>query len=150
MSISKVVHSGRTFVRRLIELSKRAKYLHHQLERLTRYQVVVSGGLPTWNGISAFMDDFWTPSVDLQMFTDASDVALAGYVNGEWCIEAGRSRRCAYTEDSDGSGDEGQCSLYWCAICQYHICCKCVESDGHNRHKWILMRRSMEEYDQLF
>ena len=39
-----------------------------------------------------------------------------------------RSRRCAYTEDSDGSGDEGQCSLYWCWMCQYHICCKCVES----------------------
>ena len=39
-----------------------------------------------------------------------------------------RSRRCAYTKDSDGSGDEGQCSLYWCGMCQYRICCKCVES----------------------
>ena len=79
---------------------------------------------------------------------DTTDTESVG--SGSDVVTSCRSRRCAYTEDSDGSGDEGQCSLYWCEMCQYHICCKCVESGGHNRHKWILKTRSMEEYDQLF
>ena len=89
MFISKVVRSGRTFVRRLIELSKRAKYLHHRIKLNSSAQQDIRwwlAYLPTWNGISAFMDDDWTSSVDLQMFTDASDLALAGYFNGEWFI----------------------------------------------------------------
>ena len=53
-------------------------------------------------------------------------------------------------EDSEGSGDEGQDSLYWCEMCTYHICCNCVENGGHNSHKWKLTRRSMKEYDKLF
>ena len=75
---------------------------------------------------------------------DTTDTESVG--SGSDVVTICRSHHCAYTEDSDGSGNEGQCSLDWCGICQYHICCKCVESGGHNRHKWILKRRSMEEY----
>ena len=70
--------------------------------------------------------------------------------SGSDIITSCRSRRCAYTEDSEGSGDEGQDSLYWCELCTYHICCNCVDNGGHNSHKWKLTRRSMKEYDKLF
>ena len=88
MFISKVVRSGRTFVRRLIELSKRVKYLHYRvrLNRSAREDIRWwQCYLPSWNGVGIMYDEHWTSNAQLQMFSDASDIAIAAYFNGEWC-----------------------------------------------------------------
>ena len=85
--ISKVVRSGRSFVRRLIEVSKRAKHLHHRIKLDRSAQEDITWWLlylPSWNGISIFMDSYWSTNVDVQLFTDASDIAVAGFFQGEW------------------------------------------------------------------
>ena len=57
--VSQVVKSGRTITRRLIELSKKAKYLHYKV-RLDRHAKEDIKWwllfLPKWNGISVFYD----------------------------------------------------------------------------------------------
>ena len=40
--------------------------------------------LPSWSGVSVFMDDYWTRSVEINFYTDASDLAISGYYDGEW------------------------------------------------------------------
>ena len=42
--------------------------------------------LPSWNGISVFYDDEWTSNMDMHLYTDASDKAVAGYFNGDWFV----------------------------------------------------------------
>ena len=64
--ISKVVRSGRTFVRRLIERSKNVKHLHHRIQLNDSVRRDINWWLlylPSWNGVSVFMDDYWTRSV---------------------------------------------------------------------------------------
>lgn len=85
--VSRVVRSGRTFLRRMIDLSKKAKYLHHKIRLTKAFQADIDWWLeylPKWNGVSAFYDDNWVSNVDIDLFTDASDKAVAGYYNGAW------------------------------------------------------------------
>ena len=68
MFISKVVRSGRTFVRRLIERSKCVRHLHHhiKLDRTTTDDILWwLHFLPRWNGISVFMDEHWTANTEI-------------------------------------------------------------------------------------
>ena len=42
--------------------------------------------LPLWNEKSMFFDDSWTSSTALHLYTDASDVAAAGFYKGQWFV----------------------------------------------------------------
>ena len=52
--ISRVVRSGRTFLRRMIELSTKVKHLHHRLRLIKAFQADIDWWLeylPSWNGV---------------------------------------------------------------------------------------------------
>ena len=88
--ICRVVKSGRTFLRRLIDESKRAKYLHYRISLSPAARKDIEwwlAYLPSWNGISVFCDDVWSTNVDLHLWTDASDLAIGAYFGQEWFCE---------------------------------------------------------------
>ena len=87
--VSMAVKSGRSFVRRIIDLSKRIRHLHHKarLNKACRDDIkwwIMF--LPHWNGVSLISDVSWTTNIDMELYTDASDLAAAGYFNGKWFI----------------------------------------------------------------
>lgn len=74
--LCKVVRHGRTFIRRLIELSKKLKYLHHRirlnssaLKDIEWWQYF----MPHFHGVCVMYDECWTNSEQLSLWTDASD-----------------------------------------------------------------------------
>ena len=78
------------FVRRLIDTSKKVKHLHHTVKLNREFQADISwwlSFLPSWNGISMMYEEQWTSSVDLQLWTDASNIAVAGVFQGDWFVE---------------------------------------------------------------
>ena len=88
--VSRVVRSGRTFVRHMINLAKKVKHLHHNIKLNRAFQADIMwwlAFLPSWNGISLMYDSNWTTNVDLDLYTDASNRAMAGYFNGAWYVE---------------------------------------------------------------
>ena len=88
--VSKVVRSGRTFVRRMIELSKKASALHYKIKLNVEFQKDVQWWLqylPTWNGVSVFYDEDWTTSADMCLYTDASGIGYGCYFVGHWFCE---------------------------------------------------------------
>jgi hypothetical protein len=87
--ISKVVRSGRTFTRRLIERSKHVKHLHHRVKvnRMLRDDIQWwLDFLPSWNGVSVIGDTHWSSNTEIAMFSDASDVAIGGMYGTKWLI----------------------------------------------------------------
>ena len=83
---SKVVKSGRTFLRRLIDLSTVVSHLHHHISLNKDARADIAWWikfLPTWNGVEMFQEDIIT-SVDLFLFTDASDIGMGGLFRDEW------------------------------------------------------------------
>lgn len=74
--ICRVVRHGRSFLRRLIELSKKVKKLHHKL-RLNRSALNDIQWwidfMPFFHGVSFFYDNDWSSCDSLQLWTDASD-----------------------------------------------------------------------------
>ena len=88
--VSSVVKSGRTFTRRLIDLSKAAKYLHHKLKLNLESRMDIQWWidyLPNWNGISFFHDSEWITNEALDLFTDASDHGIGCYFMGSWIYQ---------------------------------------------------------------
>jgi hypothetical protein len=88
--ISKVIRAGRTFVRRMIELSKRVKYLHYRVKLNEEFREDVRWWLcylKSWNKVSMFYDDHWSTNVDLHLFTDASDWGAGCYFDGAWLMQ---------------------------------------------------------------
>ncbi|MEE8386052.1 MAG: reverse transcriptase domain-containing protein, partial [Dehalococcoidia bacterium] len=86
--ISKVVRSGRTFTRRLIEAARSTRHLHHHvyLTAACREDIVWwRTYLPSWNGVSFFMDSTWTSSPDLRLASDASNLGLGITFQEDWC-----------------------------------------------------------------
>ena len=84
----KVVRSGRLFLRRLIDLSTTAHKLHHHINLNAEARKDIQWWLDflrTWNGISIFSDDNWTPASDLLIFTDASSkIGHGAYCKRDW------------------------------------------------------------------
>ena len=85
---ARVIRSGRTFLRRLIDLSKKAKYLHHRL----KLNVSAKRDMRWWldciashNGVTIFPTD-WNESNHSVMYSDASDQACAFVWNGRWSV----------------------------------------------------------------
>ena len=87
--VSRVVKSGRSFVRRMIETSKHVKHLHHKVKLRRQFRDDIAWWLyflPCWNGVSMIADDIWSNSTKLQLFTDASDLAVSAFFEGRWCV----------------------------------------------------------------
>ena len=88
--MARVVKPGRTFVGRLIESSKHAKFLHHhirlsgQVQRDIRWWIVF---LKRWNGVSMFHNEIWETNVDLHLRSDASDIGYGAYFERAWLAQ---------------------------------------------------------------
>ena len=86
--ICRVCPLGRAFLCRMIDVSKKAKYLHHRIKLSAEFRGDVEWWLtylPTWNGVSFLYDEEWTSSPDVELFTDASDRGFGCYFQGKWC-----------------------------------------------------------------
>lgn len=87
--ISGVIRPGRTFIRRMIEMSKSVKYLHYKIHLNKEFHRDIDWWLTylhTWNGVSMFYDDHWLSNTALEIYTDASDLAVGGYFGSHWYI----------------------------------------------------------------
>ena len=84
----KVVVPGRTFLQRMINLTRGvpSRFHHIRLSKeffkdLTMWKAFLAG----WHGRSFFLDTTVTPSPDLELYTDAaSSIGFGGYFNGQW------------------------------------------------------------------
>ncbi len=85
---ARVIRSGRTFLRRLIDLSKKAKHLHHRLKLNVSAKLDMKWWLnciASHNGITMFPSD-WSESNYTIMFSDASDQACAFVWGNKWSV----------------------------------------------------------------
>ena len=80
MFAARVVRSGRTFLGRLIHLSKKVRHLHHRV----RISPAAKADIAWWqrclsshNGIAAF-PAAWVSENTHHIYTDASDLAISG------------------------------------------------------------------------
>ncbi len=88
--VTRVVAHGRSFLRRFIDTASKAKHLHHYVRLPSGFQADLDWWyyyLEQWNGISMFPDPIWTEASTLDIYTDASNIALSGYYNGAWFVE---------------------------------------------------------------
>lgn len=88
--VSQVVRSGQTFIRRLIDLSKKAKHLHHRLRINHQAREDFKWWLTylsDWNGISFMPEENWISSATLELFSDASDLAIGCTFGNQWFYE---------------------------------------------------------------
>ena len=85
---AKVVPSGRLFLRRLIELSTTVSKLHHHIHLNVEAREDIiwwDRFLPSWNGVSIFLDPNWKDAETINLFTDASGtLGYGAYFNGAW------------------------------------------------------------------
>ena len=85
---AKVVPSGRTFIRRLIDLSKTVSRLTHHISLNAGARQDINWWLqflPTWNGKHKILDPFITLCPDINLYTDASgSLGFGIYFNGHW------------------------------------------------------------------
>ncbi|KAL5515958.1 hypothetical protein EMCRGX_G001212 [Ephydatia muelleri] len=85
---AKVVPAGHLFLRRLIDLSTTVAKLHHHIRVTADDRADVAWWarfLPSWNGVSMFLDPSWTDADTLNLFTDASGtLGVGAYFDGSW------------------------------------------------------------------
>ena len=85
---SKIIPSGRTFLRRLINLSTTVDKLSHHISLNSEAREDINwwlSFLPLWNGRQKILDPNVTLSPHINLFTDASGQAGFGiYFNGKW------------------------------------------------------------------
>ena len=84
--VSRVVKPGRTFVRRMIELSKKIKHLHYKVKLNKQFQKDIQWWLqylPDWNGKCMIPNT----AEYHHLYTDAIDIGFGGYCEGDWFAE---------------------------------------------------------------
>ena len=85
---SKIIPSGRTFIRRLIDLSTTVHKLSHHVTLNASAREDINWWLlflPSWNGTQKILDPQVTLSPDLLLYTDASGQSGFGiYFKGRW------------------------------------------------------------------
>ena len=92
---SKVVPSGRTFLRRLIDLSTRVSKLHHRISLNNSARLDIHWWLtylPTWNGRHKILDSTTSLAPSLHLFTDACQESFGVFFNGKWISESWPAR----------------------------------------------------------
>ena len=85
---SKMVRSGRKFLRRLIELSKKVKNLHHTIKLTSPAKADLmwwNKSLASHNGIT-WLHDYWDESIAIITYTDASDIAAGVLYERSWTM----------------------------------------------------------------
>lgn len=82
-----VVTPGRTFLRRLIDLTVGLKQPHHR----RHLNCEARADLEAWatfsehfNGKSMFLSDQWLTSSSLDLYTDSSNIGYGGYLGNKW------------------------------------------------------------------
>ena len=86
--VCRVCSLGQAFLHRMIEVSKKAPYLHHYIKLNAEFWSNIEwwlSYLPVWNGVSYLYEADWTSSPDVELFTDASDKGFGCYFQGQWC-----------------------------------------------------------------
>ena len=86
--VCRVCPLGRVFLCRMIETSKKAHYLHHHIKLNAEFWDDLEWWLtclPTWNEVSYLYDADWTSSLDMELFTNASNKGFGWYFQGQWC-----------------------------------------------------------------
>ena len=95
--ISQAVRAGRTFLRCLIGLSRKARFLHFKLKINKQARSDINWWircLRPHSGISMFPKPS-VPENTFYIFTDASNVGGAGVLNNDWfCIHIVGDKRC--------------------------------------------------------
>ncbi len=88
---SKVIPSGRTFLRRLIDLSSSVSKLGHHISLNTEAREDIKWWLdflPSWNGKHRILNNQVTLCPDISLYTDASgNIGFGIYNNGHWASE---------------------------------------------------------------
>eukprot|EP00794_Sanderia_malayensis_P011472 gene11472-12668_t len=88
---AKIFPSGRTFLRRLIDLSNTVKRLPHHISINTEAQQNIAWWaeyLPAWNGKYKILDPHITYASSMQIFTDASgQLGFDIFCDGHWILE---------------------------------------------------------------
>ena len=84
----KILPVGQIFLRRLIDLSTTVKQLHHHIRLTTDARLDIRWWLdflPQWAGKTLILENHWTPSTKMQLFTDASGtIGWGAYWCGKW------------------------------------------------------------------
>lgn len=82
---------GRSFISRLLEIMKSAKR-QNQIINLTEESKedikMWFTLLSDWNGISFFLEDEFTQTTDMELYTDSSGIGFGGYFKGQWFSSA--------------------------------------------------------------
>ena len=85
---ARVVPAGRLFLRRLIDLSTKAKKLHHHVKLNSEARPDFQWWhtfLLDWNGVAMFLDPAWTTADQMELYTDASGtLGYGAYFQGHW------------------------------------------------------------------
>ena len=85
---SKVIPAGRTFLRRLIDLSTTVTKLHHRISLNKEARLDIEWWiefLPSWNGCYKIPDFLVTPAPSIDLYTDASgELGFGIFFDGKW------------------------------------------------------------------
>jgi len=90
---SKVVPAGRSFIRRMIDLTKSVKHKRARRRREPIIQITTEFRRDTnwwrafiskWNGVGIWLDDDWTEANALQLSTDASLTGYGAVCGNDW------------------------------------------------------------------
>ena len=87
---TEIVRAGRTFLRRLINLSTTVSKLHHHITLNVDARRDIAWWiefLPKWNGHSLVYDIHTTLATDLHLFTDASNVGFGIIYHQRWIAQ---------------------------------------------------------------
>ena len=87
--VCRVWPPSRAFLWQMIETSKKAQYLHHCIKLNAEFQADIKWWLtylPSWNGVSFLYDADWTSTLDMELFTDATDKGFGCYFQEQWCL----------------------------------------------------------------
>ena len=84
----RVIVIGRSFLSRMIELSKTVKKLDHHVTLNVGFREDLrmwSGFLDSWNGVSFFLDEQRTDAPNMDLYTDAAGgIGYGAYFAGQW------------------------------------------------------------------
>lgn len=87
--ICKVCRSGRSFLRRMIDLLSTASNPNHHIRLTVAFRKDINWWLtflPTWNGCTFFFNDQWTLSSTLELYSDACKNSFGAYFSGDWLL----------------------------------------------------------------
>ena len=85
----KVVAPGRIFLRHLIDLSCTVSGLNHRIRITREAQADIDWWLdflPQWSGSSLMLQPEWTLSIDMELYSDASNLGYGAYWSGKWFL----------------------------------------------------------------